>query len=466
MKQDFGGVQLQLTSTSKPRTAQSVDAEMDTFSFSPNSRKKKAFVLPYTIAHENTGESAWVAVKGYVRELAAFRHPLLRKRSSTVIALCVIALCGGLTLALGSLKYWKLSEEPLGRVAILDAPHSDRRVEIIVSPSPVRALLDGMQPLEDNDEYPRVRSKLGLDAERSYTCGPRNLDAYRVSLAAFIDAAMPANLRSSLHLALLRHTNITDRKLYLKEERDRLPGVGEVSGTKTIWQTNISSDNADSHLSASWENNGEGWDWKLLNHATASRYVRDHLAARRLKDAWNLLPSGVLRADMLRYLVLLLDGGIFSDADTKRIKPISEWGSEERLWQKGTGWLQHTDGRLQEDEMTKGFERDELGPPSVIVGIAVDAGEYENWRDFAPRPVQIASWTMSSTPHHPIFLDAIRYIMHHAVESTEASLRRVHVVQSLLENGEKEMAQRVGQEAQEGVAIWKGASSFTDAVMR
>jgi alpha 1,6-mannosyltransferase len=37
----------------------------------------------------------------------------------------------------------------------------------------------------------------------------------------------------------------------------------------------------------------------------------------------------VLRADFLRYLLLAIEGGVYSDIDTELLKPIHEWEPDE-----------------------------------------------------------------------------------------------------------------------------------------
>lgn len=90
---------------------------------------------------------------------------------------------------------------------------------------------------------------------------------------------------------------------------------------------------------------------------------------------------------MLRYLLLLLEGGIYTDTDTKRLKPISEWTNGARLWKDGRGWLYGNRDELNLTDELTGVGEDYLGPPSVVVGIEADVGDREDWHDWWPRPV-------------------------------------------------------------------------------
>lgn len=91
--------------------------------------------------------------------------------------------------------------------------------------------------------------------------------------------------------------------------------------------------------------------------------------------------------DMLRYLLLLLEGGIYTDTDTRRLKPISNWSNKARLWQDGRGWLYGNSTGLDLEPM-EGVGIDDLAPPSVVVGIEADVGDRQDWHDWWPRPVR------------------------------------------------------------------------------
>lgn len=92
------------------------------------------------------------------------------------------------------------------------------------------------------------------------------------------------------------------------------------------------------------------------------------------------------RSDMLRYLLLFLEGGIYTDTDTTLLKSPGHWGQGARLWRDGAGWLESA----QLDRLAAGESPDDvLGPPSVVVGVEADVGGREDWNDWWPRPVSL-----------------------------------------------------------------------------
>ena len=112
---------------------------------------------------------------------------------------------------------------------------------------------------------------------------------------------------------------------------------------------------------------------------------------------WNLLPAGILvshhdfhevcancqRSDTLRYLMLLVEGGIYSDTNTQLLQPPSKWGQGATLWANGKGLSKQDKARIAAGEAWE----DVLGPPSIVVGVEADVGKREDWHDWWARPV-------------------------------------------------------------------------------
>jgi len=108
---------------------------------------------------------------------------------------------------------------------------------------------------------------------------------------------------------------------------------------------------------------------------TASRglsYVRENYAHRPSLVADFLdLQDPMLRADLVQYLFLLKDGGIYTDLDTICLKPISAW-------------------------IPPQFDKADIG---LILGIEGDSLGGEIISGFS-HPVQFATWTMAVKPAH------------------------------------------------------------------
>lgn len=231
----------------------------------------------------------------YVTPVGRFRRCLGRMRPSKFLVLGIIALCGILAGISWIQGFWHFFGASANKIESASPPQnepsSDHGIEIPLVLSPAFTLLNGLKPLENNDPYTGIRTKLGWGAEQSYTLGPRTLEAYRASLVAFIDLAMPADLQPALHSALTRYTDNGNNTIYLKDTLTRLLGVGEDPKTEVIWQTNSTSLDDKDVPAASWNMTGEGWDRRLINSLDGSTYVRENFSSSRVKDLWHLLPN-------------------------------------------------------------------------------------------------------------------------------------------------------------------------------
>lgn len=106
----------------------------------------------------------------------------------------------------------------------------------------------------------------------------------------------------------------------------------------------------------------------------AESYVRDRFPDRpEFLETFLDLQDPILRADMIRYLVLLGDGGVYSDLDTNNLKPIRDW-------------------------IPAQFK----GSVSVVVGIEYDKLDGNRWADWT-LDLQFCTWAIMARPGHSLF---------------------------------------------------------------
>lgn len=76
----------------------------------------------------------------------------------------------------------------------------------------------------------------------------------------------------------------------------------------------------------SWLACNPDWQYTLVGTEGASRFVRQHFShdERILNVHFGLRNHGA-QSDFMRYLLLLVEGGVYSDTDVTCIKPIDEW---------------------------------------------------------------------------------------------------------------------------------------------
>ncbi|OAL71098.1 hypothetical protein A7D00_4761 [Trichophyton violaceum] len=111
---------------------------------------------------------------------------------------------------------------------------------------------------------------------------------------------------------------------------------GDTNGTipgvpSKIWQTakhaNLSSEYTD--MSNTWIVKNPSFRHELLTDESSDDYVRSRYPGSNTVALYTRLKIPILRADLLRYLILLTEGGIWADLDTTCEEPVSNWLSKE-----------------------------------------------------------------------------------------------------------------------------------------
>ncbi|KAL9122957.1 MAG: hypothetical protein Q9187_000482 [Circinaria calcarea] len=146
---------------------------------------------------------------------------------------------------------------------------------------------------------------------------------------------------------------------------------------RKIWQTSKTSpaglDHMDRTSIQSWTKMNQKWRYEIITQYSAESYVRDRFSHRRdIEETFTDLQDPILRADLIRYLVLLGDGGVYSDIDTKSLKPIEDWVP--------AAYKDHA---------------------NIVVGIEYDRLEGNRWIDWT-LDLQFCTWAIMAKPGHPL----------------------------------------------------------------
>jgi mannosyltransferase OCH1-like enzyme len=67
-----------------------------------------------------------------------------------------------------------------------------------------------------------------------------------------------------------------------------------------------------SRLIQSWSSSG--WDYRFYDDGTAAEFISQHFPPQ-VREAYDALLPGAFKADLFRYCVLLIYGGVYADMD-------------------------------------------------------------------------------------------------------------------------------------------------------
>ena len=144
---------------------------------------------------------------------------------------------------------------------------------------------------------------------------------------------------------------------------------------KKIWQTSRTSavglEDDDRKTILSWIKINQKHRYEIVTQHSAESYVRDRFAHRQdVVEVFLDIQDPILRADLIRYLLLLGDGGVYSDIDTVSIKPIEDW-------------------------IPTAYRND----VNLVVGIEYDSLGGGRWVDWT-LDLQLATWVIMAKPGH------------------------------------------------------------------
>lgn len=154
----------------------------------------------------------------------------------------------------------------------------------------------------------------------------------------------------------------------------------DIDFPRKLWQTwqtfeespqGLSEENQ--RLSETWKHVNPDHRYELLTTGSASTFVREHFQDQPdIIETFERLGDPILQVNLIRYIALLAEGGVYADLDTDCTRPISSWIPPE--------FLNRT---------------------NVVLGIEYDA-RGEEMRQGMPLPAQLCQCTLMSKPGHPV----------------------------------------------------------------
>ncbi|KAK7968038.1 nucleotide-diphospho-sugar transferase [Apiospora aurea] len=153
---------------------------------------------------------------------------------------------------------------------------------------------------------------------------------------------------------------------------------------QNIWQIWFQQEGVAEHYlhtpqlreTATWLGMNPGHHYRLVGRQWGDNYVRQRFvqaADKDLVDTYLAVRNHGLKSDLLRYLLLYTEGGVYSDIDTIAMKPIQDW--------------------------VPPHLRDAA---KLVVGIEFDRRDGGMWAEI-PHDLQFCQWTIAAAPGHPAF---------------------------------------------------------------
>ena len=197
---------------------------------------------------------------------------------------------------------------------------------------------------------------------------------------------------------------------------------------RKIWQTwhtpAVLLADEDKERIATWHEKNPDYQYELVTDKGAETYVRQHFTAANdgdalIRDVYLNLTDSILRADFLRYLLLLKEGGVYADLDVECREPIDTWVPA-AFQEKGVG---------------------------VVLGIETDRQPVENdvklYYDHRSHIWGITNWTLMSKSNHPF----LRFVAESVARNLVAVARKQGRTLATMELSYKEVIDATGPRA-------------------
>lgn len=199
---------------------------------------------------------------------------------------------------------------------------------------------------------------------------------------------------------------------------------------RKIWQTwkvdPLSFEERDSTYARTWTSKNPGHRYEVLTDNNDLHYVETHFGPSGLNrpdivDMYQSLTAKIIKADLLRYLVMYVDGGLYTDIDVEALKPIDRFIPD----------------------------RYDEGDIDMVIGVEIDQPQFSNHSILGKKSQSFCQWTFMCKPRLPVMLRLVDNIIEWL--NNVAKEQRVSVSEIVLDFDE--------------VISGTGPSAFTNAIL-
>lgn len=161
---------------------------------------------------------------------------------------------------------------------------------------------------------------------------------------------------------------------------------------KKIWQTwkvdPLNMEERDSTTARTWTAKNPEYRYEVLTDNTDLNYVETNFGPHGLNRPdivymYRSLTARIIKADLLRYLVMYLEGGVYADIDVEALKPVD---------------------RFIPDRFNE-------GDVDMVVGVEIDQPEFEKHPILGKKSKSFCQWTFMCKPRQPVMMHLVNNII-------------------------------------------------------
>lgn len=161
---------------------------------------------------------------------------------------------------------------------------------------------------------------------------------------------------------------------------------------KKIWQTwkvdPLDFEERDLSAARTWVQKNPSYRYEVLTDQNDQYYVETHFGPGGLNRpdivyTYKALSAKIIKADLLRYLVMYVEGGIYTDIDVEALRPAERFIPE----------------RYDERDI------------DMVIGIEIDQPNFKDHPILGPKSQSFCQWTFMCKPRLPVMMRLIDNIL-------------------------------------------------------
>lgn len=161
---------------------------------------------------------------------------------------------------------------------------------------------------------------------------------------------------------------------------------------RRIWQTwkvnPFGFDMRDHAVARTWPEKNPSYRYEVLTDQNDLYYVETHFGPAGLNRpdivyTYRSLTAKIIKADLLRYLIGYVEGGVYADIDVEALRPIQRF----------------IPSRFDEKDI------------DMVIGIEIDQPEFRDHPILGPKSMSFCQWTFMTKPRVPVMLTLVDNII-------------------------------------------------------
>ncbi|OTA52462.1 glycosyltransferase family 32 protein [Hypoxylon sp. EC38] len=179
-------------------------------------------------------------------------------------------------------------------------------------------------------------------------------------------------------------------------KRNTTPQKPRISGSlgnfpKKIWQTwktdPFSFEERDSSTAKTWTVKNPSFRYELLTDSNDINYIEQHFGPggfnrMDIVDLYRSVNATIIKADLLRYLIMYAEGGVYADIDVEALRPVQRFVPE----------------RYDESQI------------DMVLGVEIDQPQFKNHKILGKKSQSFCQWTFMAKPRLPVMLKLVENI--------------------------------------------------------